>query len=147
MASEANAAIIKCPACGQANRVNPGTGDRQAICGACRTPLVLAKPVIVTDANFSEEVAKSTVPVLLDLWAAWCGPCRIIAPVIEELAKDFAGRATVGKLDVDANPMTASRFNVQGIPTLLFIKDGKEVDRIVGVEPKQSIAARLQRIL
>ena len=101
----------------------------------------------VTDANFGSVVANSNLPVLLDLWAAWCGPCRMIAPTIETLAGEFAGRVLVGKLDVDANPQTAARFGVQGIPTLLILKNGSEVDRLVGVQSKEAITQRLQRFI
>jgi thioredoxin len=87
------------------------------------------------------------LPVLLDMWATWCGPCKILAPVIEELAVDLAGRVRVGKLDVDENPATAARFGVRSIPTLLVLRDGRELDRIVGVQPKPEIARRLTRVL
>jgi thioredoxin len=103
------------------------------------------EPVTVTDANFSQTVENSTVPVLLDMWAAWCGPCRTIAPTIEALARELAGKVLVGKLDVDANQRTAARFGVQGIPTLLILKNGREVDRIVGVQSREAILATLQR--
>ena len=106
-----------------------------------------AKPVTVTDANFAQEVEKSPLPVLLDIWAPWCGPCRMIAPVIEQLAGELAGRVKVGKLNSDENQMTASRFNVRSIPTLLVLKDGREVDRLVGAMPKQEILRRLQQFL
>jgi len=108
---------------------------------------VSAKPVTVTDANFAQEVEKSPLPVLLDIWAPWCGPCRMIAPVIEQLAGELAGRVKVGKLNSDENQMTASRFNVRSIPTLLVLKDGREVDRLVGAMPKQEILRRLQQFL
>jgi len=119
------------------------------VCGRCGKALSLAsdKPVTVTDANFSEVVEAWELPVLLDIWAAWCGPCRMIAPVVEQIASEMAGRALVGKLDVDANPRTASRFGVQSIPTLLVLKNGREVDRIVGAAPKNSIVQTLQRHL
>ena len=87
---------------------------------------------------------KSPLTVLLDMWAAWCGPCRMIAPTIETLAKDLAGRVLVGKMDVDANPRTSARFGVQSIPTLLILKGGREVDRIVGVQSKEAISGRLK---
>ena len=99
----------------------------------------------VTDATFSAEVEHSPLPVLLDLWAPWCGPCRMVAPVVEELAKEMAGRVRVAKLNVDENPVTASRFHVQSIPTLLVLKGGREMERIVGAQPKSEIVQRLQR--
>jgi thioredoxin len=101
----------------------------------------------VTDANFAEEVERSPLPVLLDMWAPWCGPCRMIAPVIEQLAAEMAGRVKVAKLNTDENQMTASRFNVRSIPTLLVLKDGKEIDRIVGALPKQEILCKLESLI
>ena len=102
---------------------------------------------MVTDATFSADVERSPVPVLLDMWADWCGPCRMIAPVIEELAREMEGRVRIAKMDVDKNPLTASRFNVRTIPTLLVLKAGREIDRIVGVQPKSEIVKRLQRAI
>ena len=141
--------LIRCPTCGATNRVpqekiNQGLDP---VCGRCKTPLsVSTKPVTVTDATFAAEVERSPLPVLLDMWAPWCGPCQMIAPVLEELATEMAGRVRVGKLNVDENPATAARFNVRSIPTLLVLKAGQEVDRIVGVQPKAEIARRLQRV-
>ncbi|HVE57748.1 MAG TPA: thioredoxin, partial [Pyrinomonadaceae bacterium] len=142
MNKSAATTIIKCPNCGANNRVSTGeSADKKAVCGSCKTPLptVSSEPVIITDVNFKEIVEKSSLPVLLDLWAAWCGPCRIIAPTIEQLAKELAGKVLVGKLNVDENKATAANFQVQGIPTLLILQNGWEVDRIVGVESKESI--------
>ena len=142
--------IVECPNCGTRNRVSDANPSGKApVCGKCHDPLSTApsKPVIVTDANFSSIIGSSTLPVLLDLWAAWCGPCRMIAPVIEQIAAEVSGKVLVGKLDVDSNPMTASRFGVQSIPTLLIIKDGREVDRLIGAQPKQAILQRLQRFI
>lgn len=101
----------------------------------------------MTDATFAADVEHSPIPVLVDAWAPWCAPCRMIAPVVDELAVEMAGRVRVAKLNVDENPLTASRFNLRSIPTLLVIKDGREVDRIVGVQPKSDIARRLQRLV
>jgi thioredoxin 2 len=144
-----DALLIDCPACGATNRV---PGDKVArglapVCGKCKTPLPLDKPRPVTDETFAEDVERSPVPVLVDAWAPWCGPCHVIAPVIDQLASELAGRVRVVKLNVDDNPRTAARFNLRSIPTLLVLKGGHEVDRLIGVQPKQEIARRLERIL
>jgi thioredoxin len=147
MSTSANVPIIRCPKCGAKNRADPAK-DAQPVCGRCKTPLTAEiQPVTITDQNFAEEVEKSELPVLLDLWAAWCGPCRMVAPTVDQLAKDYRGRVRVGKLNVDENQTTAARFNVQSIPTLLILKSGKEVDRIVGVQSKEAIANRLEKYL
>src|ERR671912_385206 len=140
--------VIRCPSCGANNRVDPErtAQGNEAVCARCKNPLpVSGKPVTVTDATFAAEVERSPVPVLLDLWAPWCGPCRMVARVIEELAAEMAGRVRVAKLNVDENPATAARFRVQSIPTLLVLRGGREVDRIVGVQPKAAIMQRLER--
>jgi thioredoxin len=117
------------------------------VCGRCKTEIRADnKPVTVTDATFAAEVERSPVPVLLDMWAPWCGPCKMIAPVLEELAEEMAGRVRVAKLNVDENPATATRFNVMSIPTLLVLKGGREMERIVGVQPKTEIVRRLERV-
>lgn len=105
-----------------------------------------AKPVLVTDSNFNEIINKHPL-VSIDCWAPWCGPCVAIAPIIEELAKEYAGKVLFGKLNVDENPRTAERFRIFSIPTLLIIENGKEVDRIVGLVPKDQIEARLKKHL
>lgn len=118
------------------------------MCGRCKSPLLASrKPVTVTDASFPAEVERSPLPVLLDMWAPWCGPCQTIAPAIEELAAENAGRLRVAKMNVDENPVTAERFNVRSIPALLVFKDGREVDRIVGAQPKSAIVRRLEPFL
>jgi thioredoxin len=104
----------------------------------------ISVPITVTDANFEETIGKHPL-VVVDCWAAWCGPCRMIAPIIEELAKEHAGETVFGRLDVDENPETATRFNIMGIPTLLIMKNGAEVDRIVGAAPKLLIENKLKK--
>jgi thioredoxin 2 len=141
--------MVVCPACGATNRV---PGDRVAqglapVCGKCRAPLPVGKPQPVTDASFAQDVERSPVPVLVDAWAPWCGPCHMIAPVVDQLATELAGRIRVVKLNVDENPRTAARFDLRSIPTLLVLKDGREVDRLVGVQPKREIARRLEKVL
>lgn len=101
------------------------------------------QPITLTDASFDWVIRESRVPVLVDFWAAWCGPCKMIAPAMADLAREFAGRAMVGKLNVDENPRTAGRFNVMSIPTLLIFKNGQVVDQIVGAQPAQALRQRL----
>jgi thioredoxin len=144
-------AIVTCRNCGVKNRVDEGAAQRsQPVCGKCGAQLSLeegaaTKPLIITDATFEREVlGVRNVPVLLDCWADWCGPCRMVAPVMEELAAESNGRYLIAKLDVDENPRTAARFNIRSIPTMLIFKDGALVDRLTGALPKQAILARLR---
>ncbi len=142
--------LIRCPSCGANNRVprEKLIKGQEPVCGRCKTSLPLsATPLTVTDATFAAQIANSPLPVLLDMWAPWCGPCKMIAPTVAQLANELAGRVLVAKLNVDENPLTASRFQIQNIPALLVLKAGREVDRIVGVQPKAVIAQRLERIL
>jgi len=149
-------AIQTCPKCGAKNRVDERAASiNQAVCGKCgeKLPPVSAssaaatngKPQVVTDATFATEVlsASASLPVLVDCWAPWCGPCRMIAPSLDQLAAESGGRYKIVKLNVDENPQTSAQFQIRSIPTLLIFKNGKVVDQIVGAVPKQAIAARL----
>lgn len=101
--------------------------------------------VVLTEKNFEEEVLRSPVPVLVDFWATWCGPCRMIAPVIEEIAREYSGRLKVGKVNVDEEPALAARFRVNSIPTLILFRDGEAVNGAVGYMPKAQIEAMLEQ--
>lgn len=105
------------------------------------------KPFTFTDDNFDAEALKSDIPVVVDFWAAWCGPCRMIAPIIEELAEEYDGKAKVGKLDVDANQNTAIKYGVRSIPTVLLFKGGEVADTIIGAVPKQQFLDRLAKLV
>jgi len=141
------ATLIRCPSCGATNRlpVDAIAQGKKAVCGRCKTPLAAVGPVDVSDATFAAEVERSPLPVLVDLWAPWCGPCRMVGPIVDQIAGELAGRVKVAKMNVDDNPATSSRFGVRSIPTLLVFKDGREVERIVGAQPKAAILSRLER--
>jgi len=105
------------------------------------------KPIHFTDDNFEQEVIKSDKPVLIDFWAIWCGPCKMIAPIVEELASEYEGKAKIGKLDVDENQQVSIKYGVRSIPTLLIFKDGKVKDTIIGAVPKAQIVQKLNAAL
>lgn len=146
--------IVACAKCGTNNRVDENKlANSEAKCGNCGAALSVSagsgasgKPQIITDASFQQEVLEASgPPVMVDCWAAWCGPCRAIGPIMDELAAEANGRYRITKLNVDENPMTASRYQIASIPTMLIFRNGAMVDRIVGAQPKKIIADRLIR--
>jgi thioredoxin 2 len=137
---------VTCPRCGAPNRVDAARVREglQPVCGRCRAPLSPPTgPLEVTDSRFEEQVLASPVPVLLDVWAAWCVPCRGMEPVIEELAASLAGKVRVAKLDIDRNPEAAARLRILGVPTLIVFKEGREVTRMVGARDKGELLRAL----
>jgi thioredoxin 2 len=131
--------ILTCAKCGKKNRIRPSAKGAPH-CGFCGAPLPWL--VSATDATFDVE-AQASVAVVVDLWAPWCGPCRFVSPILEQLAQEYAGRLKVIKVNVDENPRLAERFDARSIPTLIVLRDGRVVDRIVGAMPKGPLTVRL----
>ena len=153
--AEALSTIVVCPKCGAKNRVNERAAQAaQPVCGRCGTKLSLDPggptssdhSIEVTDATFERVLAEAgDKPVLIDCWATWCPPCKALAPTIDALARESAGRWIIGKLDTDQNPQTSGRFGISSIPTMLIFKRGQRVDQLVGLQPKPNIEAALRR--
>jgi len=141
--------VVICNKCGAKNRVDESRLS-EAKCGRCgeRLPATASadsKPAVITDQTFEREVLQARgQPVLVDCWAPWCGPCRMVGPILDQLAAESAGRYRIAKLNVDENPQTSASFKISSIPTMLIFKDGKLIDRLIGAQPKQAIAERLQ---
>lgn len=134
--------VIRCPSCGQANRVPALESGKTAVCGKCKTPLG-GRPVTLTDSTFQKTITDGKATIV-DFWAPWCGPCRMIAPILEELASELSD-IRVAKLNVDENSRTSAAFGVQGIPLLVFFKDGVERGRVVGAVPRGQIEAAIRQ--
>ncbi|MFP4087079.1 MAG: thioredoxin TrxC [Desulfobacteraceae bacterium] len=148
---ERDAVIVKCAHCGAKNRIPKERIHQGPRCGKCGAPIPVGgntgRPMDITDRVFSSEVLSAPGPVVMDCWAPWCGPCRTVGPVLEQLASEYAGRVKVVKLNVDENPETASRYGIRSIPTLLFFKNGEMVDTLVGAVPKAEIERHLTALL
>ena len=133
--------IVGCPSCERLNRIPAARMSERARCAACKAPLLpLQKPIAIRSAaEFDELVGGAQLPVLVDFWAAWCGPCRTVAPELEKLARDRAGRVVVAKVDTDALPEVAGRFGIRSIPTLVLMREGHEAKRVSGAMPASAI--------
>jgi thioredoxin 2 len=137
--STAPATHVACTHCGATNRVPAARLGDDPVCGRCGQALLDGRPVALTDADFDQVVSRSDLPVVVDFWAPWCGPCRQMAPQFEQAAKSLKGRALLVKVNSDDNPRTASRFGIRSIPTLLKLDRGREVARVAGARPAAQI--------
>jgi len=133
--------IVVCPSCAGANRLDPERARDDPVCGKCGAPLLDGKPVALADAGFERFVSRHELPVVVDFWAAWCGPCRAMAPQFEQAARQLKGIAVLAKVDSDASPAVSSRLAIRSIPTLVLFRAGKEVKRQAGAVQAAQIVA------
>ena len=141
MKAAAAKATIRCPFCLTLNRVDVARAEDRPRCGECGRPMLLDRPIKVSGEDFEKLVRDAEVPVLVDFYADWCGPCKIMAPLLDDLARERSGTMLVAKLDTDAHPRTSRQFDIRGIPTLILFRDGVEVERAAGAIPAEQLAA------
>lgn len=145
MATQTRKATVRCPFCGKLNRVDLTRAQDRPKCGECGRPILLDRPIAVTEQDLDRVVQDAEVPVLVDFYADWCAPCKIMAPLLDELARTRMGEVLVTKLDTDRNPSISARFGIRGIPTLIAFRGGKEVAREVGAVPRPRLEALVER--
>ncbi|HEY0036305.1 MAG TPA: thioredoxin [Longimicrobium sp.] len=138
---------VGCPFCGRLNRVDLARAADRPSCGECSRPILLARPVSLSDADCDRVIADAQVPVLVDFYADWCGPCKMVAPIMDELARSRLGSVLVAKLDTDRNQQTAQRFQISSIPTVMVFKDGKVAAKQVGALPRPGYEALIDRAM
>jgi thioredoxin 2 len=141
--SPSRRAVVRCPFCSTLNRVDLSRVEHHPKCAECGKPILLDRPTAIAETDLDRVVSESEVPVVIDFYADWCAPCKVMAPVLDELARERRGKALVMKLDTDRNPTATRRFNVRGIPTLIVFRDGQEVAREVGAVPRDRLRALL----
>src|SRR6267378_3257285 len=144
--AETRTATVACPFCETLNRVDLSRIGQHPKCGKCGKPILLDRPIAISDATFDRVTTDTTVPVVVDFYADWCGPCKIMAPLLDDVAHRRAGELLVVKLDTDKNPLTGQRFGIRGIPTLIAFRKGQEVGRRVGAVPPAELEAFLTSI-
>jgi thioredoxin 2 len=138
---------VGCPFCGRLNRVDMARAADRPKCGECSRPILLDRPVSLSDADFDRVIADAQVPVLVDFYADWCGPCKMVAPIMDELARSRLGSVLVAKLDTDRNQQTAQRFQIASIPTVMVFKDGKVAAKQIGALPRPGYEALIDQAM